>query len=363
MSLKLTEIKLENFRNLNFDIDISLSPTINCIFGNNGNGKTNLLEAIYWVCHRKSFKSNTKFAQLLSYDHMRPGIRFYSSFKDDHQSLKYNGEWLNDKKNYYYDGIKTKKKPNVDALFINPFDSFLFHQQKTFRKTWIDNHLSMIDLLYKDHLKKYNQAQRQRKKIITSNFQNPIVDQFEKIMVDSSIYITQKREHFLGLINPILSKSFHEFFSIEHNLKIELESVWKTYNKDDRLNDLKTRRQKDSIIGQTSAGIHKDDFIFYFDGMNSYEYCSLGQQKMSYLSLIFSFINFYIDSLNRLPIVLIDDVSGELDNTRWKNLVNFLIKREFQVFITTANENFKHDLMNQENIKEFFVEDGLVSSV
>ena len=98
------------------------------------------------------------------------------------------------------------------------------------------------------------------------------------------------------------------------------------------------------MIGHTSYGIHKDDYLFEFDGVNAYDYCSLGQQKMSYLSLLFAYIELFRYKFTAYPIVLIDDVSGELDASRWARLIQYLKDAEFQVLITTANEKFREEL-------------------
>src|SRR5690606_34270057 len=96
------------------------------------------------------------------------------------------------------------------------------------------------------------------------------------------------------------------------------------------------------------------------DGLNSYDYCSLGQQKMSYLSLLFAYIELFRYKYTSYPIVLIDDVSGELDRFRWQKLVEYLEKSEFQVLITTANEKFKEELERIVGASKLYVESGSV---
>jgi DNA replication and repair protein RecF len=108
----------------------------------------------------------------------------------------------------------------------------------------------------------------------------------------------------------------------------------------------------------TQVGIHRDDFIFSFNGLNAFEFCSLGQQKMAFLSLIFAYIELFRYKFSSYPIVLIDDVSGELDSRRWKNLIEYLETKNFQVLITTANENFGKELERIPNSKKFFIEHG-----
>ena len=124
---------------------------------------------------------------------------------------------------------------------------------------------------------------------------------------------------------------------------------------------LNKNRELDIISGRTSYGVHKDDYVLLFDGLNSFDYCSLGQQKMSFLSLIFAYIELFRYKFNSNPIVLIDDVSGELDKKRWGSLIEYLKSRQFQVFITTANENFKTELEKLHNSKNILVSEGQIS--
>ena len=101
-----------------------------------------------------------------------------------------------------------------------------------------------------------------------------------------------------------------------------------------------------------------DDYLFEFDGYNAYEYCSLGQQKMTFLSLLFAYIELFRYKFRTYPIVLLDDVSGELDERRWRNLISYLQAKKFQVFITTANESFKHELEKIEDSNKIIISDG-----
>ena len=143
-------------------------------------------------------------------------------------------------------------------------------------------------------------------------------------------------------------------------MKIVLNSKFKNLSIEEIKSFYENSLEKDEIIQKTQYGIHRDDYTFHFDGFNSFEYCSLGQQKMSFLSLIFAYIELFRYKFNSYPIVLIDDVSGELDGRRWKNLINYLIKKNFQVMITTANENFRKELESIKESTKFYIENGYV---
>ncbi len=146
-----------------------------------------------------------------------------------------------------------------------------------------------------------------------------------------------------------------------HDLELRLDSKFANATQEEIKNFYRENLQKDDIIGRTSYGIHRDDYVFLFDGFNSFDFCSLGQQKMSYLSLIFAYIELFRYKFSSYPIVLIDDVSGELDSRRWRNLIDYLEAKNFQVMITTANENFKRELEKIEESNKFYVDSGGVS--
>ncbi|MBD66943.1 MAG: hypothetical protein CME62_17200 [Halobacteriovoraceae bacterium] len=358
----LSKIALTNFRNLNNDV-VSFKKGINCIFGNNGNGKTNLLEAIYYLSHRKSFKKNISFQQLINVECETPEITFLSVFSNHkNESLSYSGKLNNLGSTWYLDNKQTRKKLETKSVFINPFDSFLFHTNTTFRRTWFDQHFSLLDKEYKRALKDLNAALRFRNQLLSKkpyDFENQILANDHRYC-ELNLFVLQKRHYLLNQLNEYLSGIFKEIFDESHSLKLEIDSKCSGLNVLEMQNKLKEKLEKDKIIGHSNLGVHRDEYLFNFDGFNSFEFCSLGQQKMSFLSLLFAYIELFRYKFKTYPIVLIDDVSGELDRSRWNNLIAFLKNKEFQVFITTANENFKKELEKIEEAQKIFITDGAV---
>ena len=175
-----------------------------------------------------------------------------------------------------------------------------------------------------------------------------------------SFLIVQKKKEFLLELEKYCSVTFKIIFNETHKLKLELDSKFSNLSSEEIHKFYLESLEMDCLIGHTKNGVHRDDYIFNFDGFNSYEYCSLGQQKMSFLSLLFAYIELFRYKFNSYPIVLIDDVSGELDERRWKNLIGYLQAKKFQVLITTANENFKKELEQIENARKIIIQDGKV---
>lgn len=345
---------------------MEFSDSINCILGENGNGKTNIIEAINVLVTKKSFRKNTAFPQLLSIDCEQPEIIISSVFKDEENILKtFSGKIFNNGQEWYLNSQPTKKKLEIGTIFINPFDSYGFHNTPSVRRTWIDQHLSLLDKSYKKSLNNYTTQLRFRNNLLSkkpNRFELQIKTIDEQIAKET-IVIMDCRKSFLNQLSPFIKKSFMDIFSEEHELTISYDSKWQNLSEKQIYDTLQINLEKEKIVGHTLNGVHKDDYVFHFDGLNSYDYCSLGQQKMSFLSLLFAYIELFRYKFKSTPIVLLDDVSGELDKTRWKNLIEYLENCNFQIFITTANEKFREQLEQIENAKKFIVKNGEIETI
>lgn len=359
---KISKLQVTNFRNLNPDI-ISFNNGINCILGENGNGKTNILEALNVLATKKSFRKNASFPQFLSIDGGKPEIIFSAVFEyNQNEKVSYTSKMATDSVLWFVDGVPVKRKLDIKIVFINPFDSYGFHNNASDRREWLDYFLSQLDSNYKKCLAKYTLALRFRNTLLAkkpSKYKEQIIASDGELSI-LSMYLTARRVEFLREIEPFIADTFQQIFSEKHKLQIKLDSriinlsavnVQKIF-----LNNLEI----DCERGHTSYGPHKDDYVLLFDGLNSYDFCSLGQQKMSYLSLLFAYIELFRYKYMSYPIVLIDDVSGELDQHRWRRLVEYLEKREFQVLITTANEKFKEELDRISGANKIHIEKGSV---
>ena len=362
---KLEKLQVENFRNLK-NSPVSFSKGINCVFGENGNGKTNLLEAVYFLSTKKSFRKNTAFPQIISIETGKPEILFNSVFSaENDQKLSISGKFSSKDSTWSVNGKPVRSKPKVASVFINPFDSYAFHTVPSFRRAWVDQYLSLVSKEYKEAFSKYNQALKFRNNLLSKK-PNSYLAQVEAIdgqLCQYAKICTDLRLEFVDQLKPYCRTTFKRIFEESHELEIKLESKFANATQEEIRKFYRDNLQKDDVLGRTSYGIHRDDYVFLFDGFNSFEFCSLGQQKMSYLSLIFAYIELFRYKFSSYPIVLIDDVSGELDSRRWRNLIEYLEAKNFQVMITTANENFKRELEKIVNSNKLFVDGGLIRSL
>ena len=375
----LEKLKIKNFRNLEDDI-VSFGPKVNYIFGENGNGKTNLLEAIYIILEGKSFRKNTKFPQMININGEEPEIIFQTKLvtsntlgseeeggyqNTQEREYSYSGKLMVQKNEYFLNGRPTKKKCGVHCVFINPFDSLFFYQIPLFRRQWFDQSLSSIDEQYRKVLRRYQKALKMRNSLLFKKKSHYLeyIKAIDGEIAKDSFFLVQKRIQFLRELEGLFTQTFREFFSQDDEMKIKMQSKFALLSIEDIYSALQCQLEKDIPLGKTSYGIHRDDYALLFNGLNAFEICSLGQQKMSFLSLSFAYIELFKYKLSAYPIVLIDDVSGELDQKRWGNLIQYICVREFQTFITTANEDFRMKLEHIEGIGKLYIDEGKVSII
>ncbi|PIP91189.1 MAG: hypothetical protein COW01_05920 [Bdellovibrionales bacterium CG12_big_fil_rev_8_21_14_0_65_38_15] len=347
MTFRISKLFCEQFRNLDHQA-IEFHPGINCITGDNGNGKTNILEAIYFLSQKKSFRKNTGFPQILSADGEKPEILLSALYENDESKFTISGKMRSEKIDWAIDGRPVKRRDSYPAIFVNPMDSFSFHQVPGFRRSWFDDHFSMLDPTYKSLLNQFQKSLRFRNALLSKKPNQYLAqikasdEQFAKINIE----LLERKKILISEIVLPINETFKSIFSMDHELDLKVESALSGMNTNAVLKLWSDRQENDVLRGHTTRGVHKDDYVLLFDGMNAFEYCSLGQQKMAYLSLLFAYITLFRYKFSSFPIVLIDDVSGELDRFRWQKLVAHLKESKFQVFITTANENFKMELLN-----------------
>lgn len=356
---KLKKLQAQNFRNLNNDV-FEFSPGINCIFGQNGNGKTNLLEAVYLITNKKSFRKSTGYSQMINIEGASPEVIIQSTFEDAGEVIAYSIRMTDELEERYLNNTFEKSKTPSTSVFINPFDSYSFHTSSTFRRQWFDSHLSLMDKEFKQVLGRFQKAMRFRNSILGMGGKNTSsqLRAIDEQVAEYSSLITQRRYEFLQNLNQQITPTFRSIFSGEHHLQLDLDSMFVHWDTKKIFDYYRHQEMTDIKAQITQVGIHRDDFIFAFDGLNAFEFCSLGQQKMAFLSLIFAYIELFRYKFSSYPIVLIDDVSGELDSQRWKNLIQYLETKKFQVLITTANESFRKELESITESTKFFIEHG-----
>lgn len=364
--LAIHHFQTQNFRNLDSET-ISFGPKINCIIGDNGNGKTNLLEALYSVGHRKSFRKNCTFPQILSFDGEKLEIyfRLLLNHPEERELVQFSCSWKENEFVSYRNGLLFKKRVPLNFVFMGPFDAHSFYHTPKFRRDWFDHHISLTDASYTSLLAHYQRSLRQRNELLLKRPYHflPQIKAIDEKLSELIPIIVDKRLSFLRQLENFYPQLFKQIFAEEFDLSLTLTTLIKEKSRDFVFRLLQDNIGQDLTRGQTGYGIHKDNYELFLNGLPVLDYASVGQQKVIYLSLLFAYVEFFRYKFSFYPIILIDDMSSELDENRWQRLLAFLGEKDFQIFITTANENLRKKLETIKDAKQYRITAGKVTDL
>ena len=341
----LKHIELKNFRNYE-NLSLDLSPNINIIYGNNGGGKTNILESIYVLAFTKSHRSFI--------DH--------SLIKDGEDCAIIKG-LLQKEVSYNLEIIlnKTKKKVKIDndsvtkmGSYIEKMNIIIFYSDDlnlikgypSTRRKYLNLELSQISQTYYNTLNDYNKLlkirndylkEKNSSKEIDMNYFNVLTD----YIVEKSVFIYQMRDKYIQRLNNICPKIFKDIterdgFKIKYIPSIPFENMEKETIRSTLKDAFIDNIEKEIRLQTTLYGPHKDDFEFYLENENLRFYGSQGQQRIAVLTLKLSEIQIIKNYKNEYPIILLDDVFSELDHHKKNNLLSY-IDDNMQVIITTTD--------------------------
>ncbi len=362
--MQITTLKLLNFRNYD-QLEIRFSKNCNIIFGKNGMGKTNLIEAIYILSLTKSFRDGNDKVLI----------------KDDKTLAKISGNVINDIENNYQViindlGKRVKINNNlchkisdyiskINVVLFNPDDLRFIKDTPSIRRRYLNVDISEFDNSYLICLSNYNKLIKQRNSYLktmyfNSNASKEYLDILTNKIIDYGMEIYQKRNKFINLINKYLNY-FYKKITDKYDLKLEYVSDLNELSKEDIIKKFNLNLEKDMLFGKTHFGIHHDDLIFKINDKLIKEFGSEGQQKNAIIAYKLSQIQMYKDIQNKLPILILDDLFSELDNEKINNILN-LLDVNVQTFITTTSID-KIDEKIIKNSKLIKVEDGKIMEV
>ena len=361
--MKINSILLNNFRNYNHCF-VEFDPFINIFIGSNAQGKTNLLEAIYILSTSKSFKTNI-IEELILFDNEFAKIqgKVECNFKNIELEMilsKLGKKALINKK-------EIKKTSDylgyLNVVLFVPEDLMLIKGSPRLRRRLIDMEISKISPIYMYNLNKYNKLLKERNKYLkllqqkkgqADDYLEVLSEQMAQLQVD----LIRKREEFISLLNGI-SCSLYDYISFhKESLQIKYKSIYKDKSYEGILLKYQKNYQKDILYGQTHDGLHKDDMEVFLDNKNALLYASQGQQRSIVLSIKIGLLELIKKEIGEYPILLLDDVLSELDDTRKTKLLN-LIQGKVQTFLTsTSIDGIHHQVIDA--AKRIYIENGHV---
>ena len=334
--MRVTRISLSNFRNIS-DSSLSPSPEINVITGENAQGKTNLLEAIWLFCGAKSFRG-AKDSELIAHENESARIEmdFYSHGYE--QSAKIT---LSSGRETLIGGVPVSNQSelaeNFCAVVFSPVHLSLIKDGPEKRRKFIDTAISQLRPRYSTAVSQYNRAVMGRNAILKdTRFHSELFDllsAWEEKIANTGAYIINQRQKYIEALNEIapgaydgLSNGKETFFSCYSSSDTTAEQL---------LSALKNARQNDIQTGTTSVGPHRDDIEFLIDEKSARTYGSQGQQRSAVIALKLAEASIIKRVVNEPPVILLDDVLSELDETRQGYILNHI--GDGQVFITCCD--------------------------
>ena len=359
--MKINKIYAVNFRNYS-SCNLDFSSMINVFYGQNAQGKTNILEAIFYSAFGMSHRTFTEDDLLkISCKEMAVGVE-YESFSGDHDiKIKKYQQLGRSKKEIFLDGTKVRPKEHYGSLNVvmfSPEDLQLVKGEPSLRRRFFDMQIAQTDPIYYDLLVKYNRVLQQRNKLLKEIRDNGGTPQqlepWNKEFIVLATAIAKKRQLALEKLQAIAGEIYASITGNKETLTIKYElkanngellypesdfSAWEMFY----TNKLKERERIDILRGNTGIGPHRDDIVLLLNDMSLKSFGSQGQQRSGALALKLSQLEYVRREIGEFPVLLLDDVMSELDNNRRAQLLLFIDGR-VQTFITVNDRELIPEL-------------------
>lgn len=367
--MHLQSIHLINFKNYE-EAEITLTSNVNCFVGRNGSGKTNILDAVYYLSLCKSYL-NVMDRQNIRFD--QPFFSIQGNWlKDDAQVNIHCAVKAGSKKVFKRNKKEYEKLADhigqFPVVMISPYDRDLISEGSELRRKWMDGIISQFDRQYLDDIQKYAKVLDQRNALLKNMYEHGLFDREsievwndQMIRIGNSIH--EKRRAFLEEFIPVFQERYNFIGLEEEEVHLEYRS---------QLNDMTFEKllelfeRKDAISHYSNAGIHKDDLLFTIKGHPIKKFGSQGQQKSFIIALRLAQYDWLKRHLNVKPVLLLDDIFDKLDQTRVKKLLDLVSNHYFgQVLVTDTEEERIRSIFSSGEIEStlFRVESGKITEV
>ena len=335
----LKKIVVQDFRNIALQ-ELFFSPNINCISGNNGEGKTNLIDAIYYLSMTKSaFGSSDRF-------NFRYGT---SSFTVAGTYLMPNGLESRFSVAVSQDGEKKVKRDDkpykrvsehvgvLPIVLVSPSDISMVSESGEERRRFVNAVLSQMDRNYLDSVQQYNRYLMQRNRLLQGpEIDGDLMDAFDARLSALAAPIVAGRRQLVEALAPVVQAYYSELSGGREEVGIEYRT---DADRGDLAAQLRQCRERDRALKYTSVGVQRDDFLFTMNGYPIRKCGSQGQQKSFLVSLKFAQYEIMKESYGFAPVLLLDDLFDKLDMSRVSNLLSMVAGADFgQIFLTDSNK-------------------------
>ena len=349
----ITNLKIQNFKN-HKERDFDFSKQINCFVGNNGVGKTNILDALHYLSMAKSFLGNKDLNNIKIEedfftiegtidDGEKENIIKIQQPKDAKKIIK-----KNDKS---YERI-ADHIGFVPSVIISPYDSNLISDSGESRRKFLDAMISQTDSDYLFNLIQYQKTVQQRNALLKDFSKNRYFDGdnleiYNEPLIKFGSKIFEKRREFTDSIVPLIQN----YYEIISKGKEKITVIYESDLSDNNFGTLLDQNlEKDRMLTYTSTGIHKDDLLFEMNGISMKRTASQGQQKSFLIALKLSQMNRIKELTGKTPILLLDDIFDKLDDSRVSQLIELVNQEHFgQIFITDTSRERTENVVKRIN--------------
>ncbi len=365
--MNITHIRINNFKNIS-EADLDFSPKVNCFLGNNGMGKSNLLDSIYYMSFCKSFSGMTDTMlikrgeefSMIDAAYNRRGIDEHLQFcitRGHRKSLKRGG------KPYQ----RLSQHIGVFPLVLSsPHDIDLIRGTGEERRRWLDMIISQADPVYLDELIRYNRCLEQRNRLLRDHSGDISLYVALEIQMDrASAYIVASRERYVGELAEIFNRYYTDIAG-------DGETVTLTYRQGadnpgmSLMDQFEQTRHRDEIIGHTTVGPHRDDIEMLIDEMPMRRVASQGQCKTYVITLRLAQYEFLRGVSGMMPLLLLDDIFDKLDASRVERIMEIVTHDNFgQIFVTDTNRLHLDEIMRRTHgdYRMWLVENGSLTAI
>ena len=360
----LKKLVLINFKNI-AQAEITLSERLNCFVGDNGAGKTNVLDAVYYLSMSKSALSMTDGQSV------RHGEDFFvvegtyagdsglsdtvncSFLRRSGKVLKLNGK--------EYDRM-ADHVGRFPVVMVSPQDSVLITDAAEERRRYLNAFLSQLDRDYLASLMRYNAVLAERNRFLKSSSDEQMLQIYDMQLADHAARIYERRRDIIESMRPLVAEFYRQLSGDREQVEIEYRSELASASMGELL---LASRERDIVNGFTSSGVHRDDMSLRIGGYPLRKYGSQGQQKSFLMSLKLAQYRILTEVCGERPLLLLDDLFDKLDTSRVENLLTLVAGDDFgQIFITDCNRSRLETILSRagEKYALFMVEGGDIRS-
>jgi len=361
----LSRLNLSNFKNYS-EIDLEFSPRINCFVGDNGVGKTNILDAIHYLSLTKSYFANIDSVNI------RHGNDYFiikGLFNNGDSGEEIMCGLQKGKRKVFRRAGKeyTRISDHIGrypVVMISPADSSIITDGSEERRKFMNNVISQFDQDYLNDIINYNKALKQRNKLLKDyasqgKFDREMLELWESQMLKPCETIYNSRTHFVKEIIPL----FQQYYDHISEKREEVRLKYRSQLSNNSLKELFEKNiDKDRILRYTTAGIHRDDLNLEMDGYQIKDIGSQGQQKSYLVAIKLAKFEYIRNKGGIKPILLMDDVFDKFDEKRVAQIIALVSENRFgQIFITDTHRDRMQSVLSQLNIeyKLFMIDDGI----